>query len=110
MGETCNSSILFKFHGKVKKYFFKKMLLYLFYISLIISMSPMNFSKILKDIQPDLERIEDSSLKEATSILLNIVEVSVSENSILKVEAQLLKNEINRLKGEQGTHVGCQNF
>ena len=73
-------------------------------------MSPMNFSKILKDIQPDLERIEDSSLKEATSILLNIVEVSVSENSILKVEAQLLKNEINRLKGEQGTHVGCQNF
>lgn len=65
-------------------------------------MSLTNLSKILENIQPDLERIEEQAPKEAVSTLLNIVEDSVAENSKLKNEIQKLKDEINRLKGEQG--------
>jgi len=65
-------------------------------------MSPTNLSKILENIQPDLQRIEDQAPKKAVSTLLNIVEVSVAESNKLKDENQKLKDEINRLKGEQG--------
>ena len=69
---------------------------------MIHSMNTVKLSKILKNIRPDLERIEDQMPKEAVSTLLNIVEVSVAESNKLKDENQKLKNEINRLKGEQG--------
>lgn len=59
-------------------------------------------TKILDDIQPDLEQVEDQAPKKAVSILLNLVEVSVADNDELKEEIQTLKDEINRLKGEQG--------
>ena len=65
-------------------------------------MSPTDLSKILENIHPDLQRIEDQAPKEAVSTLLNIVEVSVAESKKLKDENQKLKDEINRLKGEQG--------
>ena len=65
-------------------------------------MSPTNLSKILENIQPDLQRIEDLAPKRAVVTLLNIVEESVDECNKFKDENQKLKDEINRLKGEQG--------
>ncbi len=65
-------------------------------------MNPINLSKILETIQPDLQRIEDQAPKKAVSTLLNIVEASVAESNKLKDENQKLKDEINHLKGEQG--------
>jgi len=65
-------------------------------------MNVLKLTEILKDIQLDLEQIEDQAPKDAVSTLLNIVEVSVAENSQLRNENQKLKDEINRLKGEQG--------
>ena len=61
-----------------------------------------DISKILKSIEPHLERIEDQATKDAVSLLLNLVEVSIAETNRLKAENQSLKDEINRLKGEQG--------
>ena len=65
-------------------------------------MNVINFTEILKNIQPEIERIEDPAMEQIVSTLLNIVEVSVGESNKLKVENQNLKDEINRLKGEQG--------
>ncbi|MFK5952017.1 MAG: hypothetical protein QM498_03100 [Desulfobacterium sp.] len=61
-----------------------------------------NFTKILESIQPDLEQVEGQASKKAVSTLLNIVEESVAESTILKNENKTLKDEINRLKREQG--------
>ncbi len=65
-------------------------------------MNTTDIAQLLASIEPDLERIEEQAPKEAVSILLNLVEVSVAENSELRGENQTLKDEINRLKGEQG--------
>jgi len=59
-------------------------------------------SNVLKSIQLDLERIEDLNTKRLVSVLLNLVEEVASENAMLRHENQVLKDEINRLKGEQG--------
>lgn len=65
-------------------------------------MSPSDLSHLLESIEADLEGIEGQEPREAVSIVLNLVEVSVAENQQLKHEIQELKDEINRLKGEQG--------
>lgn len=65
-------------------------------------MNTANLTKILESIQPDLEQVEGQASKKAVSTLLNIVEESVAESTKLKNENQTLKDEINRLKGEQG--------
>ena len=59
-------------------------------------------SKILKSIEPSLEQIEDQSTKEAVYVLLNLVETSVAEINRLREDIQKLRDENNRLKGEQG--------
>lgn len=59
-------------------------------------------SNVLKRLQLDLEKIDDLNTKRLVFILLNLVEEVVSENAMLRHENQVLKDEINRLKGEQG--------
>ncbi len=61
-----------------------------------------DITKILEIIQPDIDRIEYPAAKKAVSVLLNLLEGLASENARLKQENQVLNDEINRLKGEQG--------
>lgn len=65
-------------------------------------MKSADIAKILESIQPDIENIEDPNITRLVSILLNLVEVLASDNARLRQENQVLKDEINRLKGEQG--------
>jgi hypothetical protein len=59
-------------------------------------------TSVLAKIQACLTQIEDKEQKEAIASLLNMLEFLVSENDDFKNEIQSLKDEINRLKGEQG--------
>ena len=54
----------------------------------------------LSNINPDL--VQDEQIKSMLRLLLNIVESQQSEISSLKETNQALRDEINRLKGEQG--------
>ena len=65
-------------------------------------MTPENTTKILDSIQPELQKIEDPNTKRVIAVLLNLIEMLASDNARLKHENQLHKDEINRLKGEQG--------
>ena len=71
-------------------------------------MKPADISKILESIQPDIETIEDPKIKRLVSVLLNLVEVLASDNARVRQENQALKDEINRLKGEQGKRTLSQ--
>ena len=68
-------------------------------------MKTADISKILESLQPDIENIADPNIKRLVSILLNLVEALASDNTRLRQENQMLKDEINRLKGEQGKPV-----
>ena len=61
-----------------------------------------DITKVLEIIQPDIDKIEDSATKKVVVVLLNLLEELVSENARLRQEIQVLNDEINRLKGEQG--------
>lgn len=50
----------------------------------------------------DLEQITDAGARHAIRGLLNLVEELVTENRTLRAEVQRLRDENNRLKGEQG--------
>ncbi len=65
-------------------------------------MTPENITKILDSIQPELQKIEDPNTKRVIAVQLNLIEMLASDNARLKHENQLHKDEINRLKGEQG--------
>lgn len=65
-------------------------------------MKSVDVSKILENLQPAIDAVEDPALKHLVSVLLNLIETLVSENTILRQENQALKDAINRLKGEQG--------
>lgn len=65
-------------------------------------MKPAQITKILGSIHPELQKIEDTNINSAVSVLLNLVEMLASDNARLIQENQLNKDEINRLKGEQG--------
>lgn len=54
----------------------------------------------LQHINPDL--ITDKNSKVIVTFLLNVIENLKKENTLLKEQIQLLKDEINRFKGEQG--------
>jgi len=56
----------------------------------------------LESIQNTIENIEDKKTKEIVSVLYNLVEEVVADNTRLREENQALKDEINKLKGEQG--------
>ena len=62
-----------------------------------------------QDLQAEINAIDQESAELESSVeqsivkkLLNIVERLASENKALKIEVQNLKEENNRLKGEQG--------
>ena len=65
-------------------------------------MNRKDISNLLEKIQPDLEGTNEYARKKGVSQLLNLIEVLVAENEHFKIEYQTLKDEINRLKGEQG--------
>ena len=49
-----------------------------------------------------LNRIQDPETRRVVQLLANLYEQSLADIDALRVENQLLKDEINRLKGEQG--------
>ncbi len=57
--------------------------------------------RILQSIDPDA--LPDAQLRPTLRLLLNIIEELVVAVELLKVENRQLRDEINRLKGEQGT-------
>jgi hypothetical protein len=61
-----------------------------------------DITKVLETIQPDIDKIEDPVAKKVVSVLLNLIEELASDNARLRQENQVLNDEINRLKGEQG--------
>ncbi len=70
-----------------------------------VLMNKTNISKVLESIQKQVETIKDQKTKEIVSVLYNLVEEVVTENISLIDEKQALKDEINKLKGEQGKPV-----
>ena len=65
----------------------------------------MSIEQTIQVIQTALADIDSGDAKVSEAILkklLNLVEAVVEENQGLKVQIQELKDEINRLKGEQG--------
>jgi hypothetical protein len=65
-------------------------------------MKKAELSEVLESIQNQVEKIQDRKTKEIVSVLYNLVEDIVADNTSLLKENQALKDEINRLKGEQG--------
>ncbi len=65
-------------------------------------MKKKDISGVLESIQNEIEKIEDRNTRAIMSVLYNLVEDLASENTRLREENQALKDEINRLKGEQG--------
>ncbi len=62
----------------------------------------MDIKKVISDLKIEPDKIADQNLKTAVIVLLNLVEACVATVDELKAENQTLKDEINRLKGEQG--------
>ena len=63
----------------------------------------------IKELQAEITAIHQASAQIESSIaqeiikkLLNLIEKVASENSVLETEIQQLRDEVNRLKGEQG--------
>jgi hypothetical protein len=52
--------------------------------------------------QADLNRIQDPDTRRLVQLLANLYEQSLTDCDTLRAEVQRLKDEINRLKGEQG--------
>ena len=50
----------------------------------------------------DLSRIQDEQTRELIVRLMNLIEQLAAENRDLRAKNQELRDEINRLKGEQG--------
>lgn len=65
-------------------------------------MTKKDIIEVLENIQNKIEKIEDKKTKEILSVLYNLVEDVLSDNTRLREENQALKDEINKLKGEQG--------
>lgn len=61
-----------------------------------------NRKKQLKELNIDFEQIQTHSARFDVNLLLNGIEEFSDENETLVIENQRLKDEINRLKGEQG--------
>lgn len=65
-------------------------------------MNKSSLSDILKAIQPFVDSIKIPGFSKVFSLLLNFIENLVSENEEQKIVIQKQKDEISRLKGEQG--------
>ena len=53
-------------------------------------------------LQSETSSLSDSNTKDILKSLFNLIDHLYSENEALREENQQFKNEINRLKGEQG--------
>ncbi len=62
----------------------------------------MDIRAALKNLKIDFKSIEDESLRATIILLFNAVEQFSKEIDVLRKENQALKDEINRMKGEQG--------
>jgi hypothetical protein len=58
--------------------------------------------KVLSIVTKEIDEISDPKVVAIQKTLLNLIEILVAENEQLRNTVQSLKNEINRLKGEQG--------
>jgi hypothetical protein len=52
--------------------------------------------------QAQLHRIQDPEIQQIVQALANLLEQALTDNDALRAEIQRLRDEINRLKGEQG--------
>src|SRR3974377_1585834 len=79
-------------------------------------MNRADITQIITSISPTINAITDDNIKSTFKVLLNVIEVLVSDNDKLREENQKLRDENNRLKGEQGKpdirkqSQGPQNF
>ena len=58
--------------------------------------------KILQELHIDFDLLPDKGVQDKIMLLINIVEQLALENQDLKETVRLLRDEINRLKREQG--------
>jgi len=65
-------------------------------------MNRKDIKKVLDDLTGDIDSIADKKAVAIIKVLINLVEILAEENAMLKETVQELKDEINRLKGEQG--------
>lgn len=65
-------------------------------------MNRQDIKKILDELTRELDSITDPKTVSIIKILINLVEVLAEENAQLRKTVQQLKDEISRLKGEQG--------
>ena len=65
-------------------------------------MSRQDIKEILHNLDVRADILDKEALSRTLSILINLVETLSEENEKLKVEIQELRDENNRLKGEQG--------
>jgi Transposase IS66 family len=65
-------------------------------------MNQQEIKKVLNELTAELDTIADQKAVTIIKVLVNLVEMLVEENIRLKETVQQLKDEINRLKGEQG--------
>lgn len=65
-------------------------------------MNQTRMTSALERLQPHLARLEDPSLTAILSEIFNCLEAVMAENTALQQANQTLRDEINRLKGEQG--------
>ena len=66
-------------------------------------MKKQSLAKKLEGLSGNIDNVEDGPTKTILHTLLNLVESLAEENALLKGDNQKLRDEINRLKGEQGT-------
>ena len=72
-------------------------------------MSRQETKEILHNLDVRADILDKEALSRTLSILINLVETLSEENEKLKVEIQKLRDENNRLKGEQGKPNICGN-
>ncbi len=65
-------------------------------------MDKKSLTRVLETITPLLDTIVQPEIRSAVEALLNLVEVLAHENEQQKKTIQALRDDINRLKGEQG--------
>src|SRR5258708_6003543 len=62
----------------------------------------MDVKQALDDVSGDIDKIADPTINIVITKLLNIIEELATENKQFREEIQNLRDENNRLKGEQG--------
>ncbi len=62
----------------------------------------MDIRAALKNLKIDFKSIEDENLRATIILLFTAVEQFSKEIDVLRKDNQALKDEVNRLKGEQG--------